>query len=91
MPPKYRLLKRSTARNEMMRAKENHQQAEQFAELLCRRREQQSLATSPMTEEWVMKAVLLLLNQPNDYPASDLRFALRPGHKKFEALRHGLR
>lgn len=44
--PKYRFLTRSRAANLLLRAKENHQQAEQFTELLCRRREQQSLAAS---------------------------------------------
>ena len=58
--PKYRLLTPSRARNPLVRAKENQQQAEQFTELLCRRREQQSLATSPLTEEWTRKAGLLL-------------------------------
>ena len=65
---------------------ENRQQAEQFAELLCRRREMQSLATSPLTEEWTLKACLLLLNQPCDHPAADLRYAFRIGHPTFERL-----
>ena len=83
-PLKYRFLVRSRAQNPMVRAKENFQQAEQFGELLLRRREQQSLAVSPQTEEWVLKAVLFLLNQPLDYSAADLRYALQPGHAKFE-------
>lgn len=84
--PKYKFLSPSRSQNANTRAKENYQQAEQFGELLTRRREQQTLATSPQTEEWVLKATMLLLNQPIDYPASDLRYALKPGHPKFEKL-----
>ncbi len=84
--PMFRFLSRSQSKNPIVRLKEHHQQAEQFGELLTRRRDQQSLATSPQTEEWVLKATLLLLNQPHSYPASDLRFALQPGHPKFERL-----
>jgi hypothetical protein len=84
--PKYRFLMRSRAKHPLQRAKENHQTAEQFSELLCRRRETHSLATSPLLEEWTMKAILLLLNQPHDHPASDLRYAFKPGHPTFERL-----
>lgn len=85
--PKYRFFTRSRATNSLLRAKENHQSAEQFAELLCRRREMQSLASSPQTEEWTLKATLFLLNQPYDFLGSDLRYALRPGHPTFERLK----
>ena len=87
--PKYQFLKRSRARNHLVQAKENHDQAEHFTEVKCRRREQSSLATSPLTEEWDLKSSLFLLNQPVDYPASDVRFALRPDHKKFVRMLHG--
>jgi hypothetical protein len=83
---KYRFLIPSRAASPVRRAHENRQQAEQFSELLCRRREVQSLATSPLTEEWTLKACLLLLNQPHDYPAADLRYAFRVGHPTFERL-----
>jgi len=86
LTPKYRFLKRCGSANPIVQAKEHYQQAEQFGELLTRRREQQSLAGSPQTEEWVLKATLLLLNQPFDYPASDLRYCLQPGHPKFARL-----
>jgi hypothetical protein len=84
--PKYRFLPRSHAGHALERAKENHQIAEEFTELLCRRRETQSLATSPLLEEWTMKAILLLLNQPHEHPASDLRYAFRVGHPTFQRL-----
>jgi hypothetical protein len=83
---RYRFLIASRATNPVRRAHENRQQAEQFSELLCRRREMQSLATSPLTEEWTLKACLLLLNQPRDYPAADLRYAFRVGHPTFDRL-----
>ena len=84
--PKYQFLTPSRARNALVRAKENHQQAEQFAKLLCRRRDQQSLASSPMTEEWTLKAAMLVLNQPHDHAASKVRFALMPDHHEFKRL-----
>ena len=86
--PKYRFLKRSKAQG-LRKAKENHQEAEQFTELLCRRRDQQSLASAPLTEEWTMKAVLFLLNQPCDHPAADLRFAFKTDRNEFQRLLHG--
>ena len=87
--PKYQFLRPSRATHSLVRAKENHQQAEQFTEVLCRRRDQQSLATAPLTEEWAMRAAQFVLNQPRDYPASEIRFALRPDHPKFRGLLSG--
>jgi hypothetical protein len=87
--PKYQFLKRSVAQNHLVRTKENHQEAERFAELLCRRRHQQSLSSSPLTEEWTIKAVLFLLNQPHDYPAAHLRFALQYDRREFDRLLKG--
>lgn len=84
--PKYRFLLRSTATYDVERIRENYQSAELFTELLCRRRETQSLTTSPLLEEWTMKAILLSLHQPHEYPASDLRFAFRVGHPRFMQL-----
>jgi hypothetical protein len=83
---KYRFLTPSRATNPLRRSHENRQQAEQFAELLCRRREVQFLATSPLTEEWTLKSSLLLLNQPRDHPAADLRRAFHVDHSKFQGL-----
>jgi hypothetical protein len=86
---KYRFHIRSQSTNPARRAHDNRQQAEQSAELLCRRREMQSLASSPLTEEWTLKALLFLLNQPRDYPTADLRFAFRVGHPVFGRLLQG--
>jgi hypothetical protein len=86
---KYRFHIRSQAANPARRAHENRQQAEQLAELLCRRREMQSLATSPLTEEWTLKAILFLLNQPRDYLTADLRYVFRVGHPIFGRLLQG--
>ena len=49
----------------------------------------QSLASSPLTEEWTLKALLFLLNQPRDYSTADLRFAFRVGHPVFGRLLQG--
>jgi hypothetical protein len=87
--PKYQFLKASRASHPLVRAKENHQAAEEFSELLSRRRDVASLAPSPQTEEWTIKAVLFLLNQPADYPASHLRYVFRPGHPLFNHFLRG--
>lgn len=84
--PKYRFLPRSHAHHPLERAKQNHQTAEEFTELLCRRRDTHSLTTSPLLEEWTMKAILLLLNQPHDHLAADLRYVFKPGHPTFARL-----
>jgi hypothetical protein len=82
--PKYVSLEGSRASDPLMRAMENYRKAEQFAEVLCRRREQSSLGTAPLTEEWTMKAIQLFLNQPHPSLASDLRYCLQPRHPKFQ-------
>ena len=88
-PLKYRFHDRSRATNSSRRAHENRQQAEQLAEVLCRRREMLSMATSPLIEEWTLKAILFLLNQPRDFLTADLRYTFRVGHPVFEQLLQG--
>lgn len=82
--PKYRFLTASRASHPLLRAKHNHQAAEEFTELLCRRRDIASLAPSPQIEEWTVKAVQFLLNQPQDHNASELRRVFRIDHPRFK-------
>jgi len=86
--PAMRFLRRSTARNPLKRMAENEQTARQFTEVLCRRRGVGSLANAPQTEEWTMHAVMLLIHQEHERPATDLRFAYQVNHHELPKLIH---
>ena len=46
----------STSRDPLRRGAENEHQIRAFVDILLRRRGQQSLSQSPLTEDWTMKA-----------------------------------
>ncbi|MBN8627060.1 MAG: hypothetical protein J0M17_16395 [Planctomycetes bacterium] len=83
--PKYRLLMQSRAAG-LQREHDHERLADQFAELLCRRRESASLAAAPQTEEYTKHGLRLLLEQRRQRPAADLRFAFQVGHRRFARL-----
>jgi len=89
--PGYRFLRPSTAENAYRRASENQQTAHEFTDVLTRRRgvDSSSLSRSPQTEEWTHKAVMFALEQNRERPGSDLQYAFKVGHPKFEALLRG--
>jgi hypothetical protein len=87
--PGFRFLKQSTARNPLRRASENQQTAHEFTDVLCRRGNIASLANSPLKEEWVHKAVMFALEQNRERPGSDLQYAFKVGHPKFNSLVRG--
>lgn len=91
--PGYRFLPRSVAVNPLQKAAEQEQYAHAFTDILCRRRSSSasSLATSPQTEEWTLKAIRFLLSQRRERPASDLQYAFSVGHPVFQQLLHGCR
>ena len=78
--PAYQFLAASKARNSLRRDSLNEQTAVQFADILCRRGGRGTLSSTPLTEEWTMKACRLMLNQRSPLPASDMRFAFQPRH-----------
>lgn len=84
--PGYGFLQPPNFRDPLRRHAAIQQTVDEFADVLCRRREMQSLATAPQTEEWVNHAGMLLLHQPQPRPASDLRYAFQVGSDMFEHL-----
>lgn len=84
--PGYRFLPQSTCRNPLKKAAQHEQYAQNFTDILCRRRASSSLTASPQTEEWTLKAIRLLLNQRQERPASDLRYVFKVGHPVFNLL-----
>ena len=84
--PGYKFLASSKARNSLRRESLNEQSAVQFADILCRRGGRGSLSSTPLTEEWTMKACRLILNQRSPNPASDMRFAFQPGNNVLRQL-----
>jgi len=89
--PGYRFLRQSTAENPYRRVSENQQTAHEFTEVLTRRRgvDSSSPSKSPQTEEWTHKAGMFALEQNRERPGSDLQYAFKVGHPKFEALLRG--
>jgi len=59
----FELLTPSTHSSMMLRQLENQRKAEAFVEILLRRRGADSMAGTPLMEEWIMAALLLFLNQ----------------------------
>src|SRR5260221_9714278 len=57
----FELLTASTHSDPQLRHQENERRAEAFVEILLRRRNTESLAGTPLMEEWVMAAITLYL------------------------------
>jgi hypothetical protein len=68
------------------RAMENDRNAELFKDLLLRRRGDQSLAHSPLLDEWFGGLSQLWVAQENTLPLTVLPFAFQPGSREFDAL-----
>ncbi|MFN4261396.1 MAG: hypothetical protein ACK4RK_19085 [Gemmataceae bacterium] len=68
---------------------ENHLRAEAFVDILVRRRNADGLAATPLLEEWVMAALMLVLFQRRPKPIRWLPSAFTPGTKRFAALLRG--
>lgn len=63
-----------------------------FCDVLCRRRQMESLATSALTEEWVIPALQLYLSQADHPPLPVIEHAFGPpGHPVFQRLLRGCR
>lgn len=87
--PGYRFLRSSSAPDLARRFSENDQAAREFMDLLCRRREVKSIATAPLTEEWIYHAIMLLLLQEQERPAHQIVYAFRPRHPIFREFLDG--
>ncbi len=82
----FELLEPSTNLDPVQRNLENHRRAEAFLEILLRRREADSMAATPLMEEWVMAALMLYLFQTAPKPLAWLPFAFMPGTDEFAQL-----
>jgi hypothetical protein len=82
----FELGKPSTHADPVMRQQENHLQAEALADILLYRRQATGMATTPLMEEWVMAAIMLVLFQRTAKPITWLPFAFMPGTEQFAAL-----
>jgi hypothetical protein len=84
----YTLLEPSSNNDPEERADENERRAEAFVPILMRR-QNQSIAGTPLKEEWIMGAILLFLFQAIRVPLSIIPFALMPGTPEFERMVKG--
>jgi hypothetical protein len=81
----------SDAKSELVRWTENEEQIRAFADVLCRRRQLESLAAAPTTEEWVIAALTLYVEQDRHPPLTDLAYAFDRGHPTFTRMLDGCR
>jgi len=80
-------LRPSRATNENQRRAENELNVRAFTDLLMARRGNNAeLAKSPLTEEWVMAALWLFVEQIEPRPLTALPFAFTPEHPLFRTL-----
>lgn len=82
----YRFLRPSRSPNPYRREAENEQTIKEFIDVLTRRRDLQSLASHPLTEEFLTDAASLVLYQPGDADSSDIQFAFSPTEGRFREL-----
>lgn len=87
-PLAYGLLTPSTHPDAVERHKENLLEAQVFAEIMMRRQggTGESLAASPLKEEWLMAALMLFLSQDPAKDPAILPACFRPGDDAFKAL-----
>lgn len=80
------MLTPSSHPNPAQRAFENDRSAKAFAAILLRRRDADTLAATPLLEEWVMAALNFLLAQGSRKRLTMLPYAFLPGTPQFKAL-----
>jgi hypothetical protein len=85
-PLSFDLLAPSSHPDSGRRQMENMRRAESFVSVLLRRRDSDSLAGTPLMEEWVMAAIMLFLLQKARKPLTVLPHAFLPGSDEFAAL-----
>lgn len=80
------LLVPSIQSDPMARLLENQRRAEGFVAIVLRRREGDTLAGSPLMEEWSMAAISSYLHQATPKPLTMLPSIFQPGTSEFNAL-----
>lgn len=83
---KYDMLAGSRDLDALNRQRENERLAADFVDILLRRRGGESMAGTPLLEEWVLALLMLFLFQAPPKPLTVLPFGFRPGTPEFEAL-----
>lgn len=82
----FELLTPSDNPDRAQRQQENQRRAEAFVAILLRRRNTDSMASTPLMGEWCMAALLLFLFQAIRKPLTMLPYAFLPGTPEFAAL-----
>lgn len=82
----YRFLRPSRSSNPYVRDAENEQTIRENMDVLLRRRDVQSLASHPLTEDFTFDAHQLALYQPSNVSAADVRFAFQTLEPRFREL-----
>jgi hypothetical protein len=83
----YDFLPQPTAGSPLERLTETDELVRSFCDVLIRRRQLESLATSAQTEEWVIPALMLYVCQPDHPPLPVLNYAFGPPeHPAFRRL-----
>lgn len=81
-----RFLKQSKSKNRYEREAENDDSMRLFTSILTRQGDIGSLSSTPLKEEWVMKALRLFLNQRQEQSEDKLIYAFEPEHPEFAKL-----
>ena len=76
----------SSASNSLDRLAENEAHIRAFTDVLCRRRQVESLATTPLIEEWLLNVTWLYIEQDQRLPLTDMQFAFDPKHATFKRM-----
>ena len=85
----YRFLKPSNARNPFKREAENDQTVKEFFDILLRRKDVQSLASNPLTEEHAGDGLSLVINQEQPVADSAFQYSYSPETEQFAQLLSG--
>lgn len=83
---KYDMLAASRDPDALNRQRENERLAADFVDILLRRRGGETMAGTPLMEEWILSLLMLFLFQATPKPLTVLPFGFRPGTPEFEAL-----
>jgi hypothetical protein len=84
--PMWDFLVPSKAESPRERQAANQTRCDQFAEILLRRRGQESAASTPSIEEWLLAALNLYIYQRRRRPLADLRYAFSFEHPSFQDM-----
>ena len=82
----YQFLQPSRASNPLQREAENDQTVKEFVDVLGRRKDAESLAKNPLTEEHAVDGLSHIINQDQPTPDSHFQYAYSPETDEFSEL-----